>query len=55
MGHYAEPAADDTDFIFIPEVINTPSLPWADEWPRSYTCSLLQTARGTIVNSLNLP
>ena len=54
MGQYAELAETDPDFIFIPEVINLPPLPWAEDWPRSFTCSLLQTIKGTVVNSLSL-
>jgi len=56
VGHHAELAEmADLDYLFIPEVVDMEPLPWAVEWPRGFTCSLLQTAKGVIVNSLHLP
>ncbi len=56
VGHHAElNEMADLDYLFIPEVVDMEPLPWADEWPRGFTCSLLQTAKGVIVNSLHLP
>ncbi|HPT33191.1 MAG: acyl-CoA dehydratase activase [Dethiobacteria bacterium] len=54
VGHYAELADGDLDYIFVPEVVDMPPPPWAERWPRSFTCPLLQTLRGTVVNSLRL-
>ncbi len=54
VGHYAELKDRDLDYIFLPEVVDMEALPWAEEWPRSFVCPLLQTLRGTIVNSINL-
>ncbi|NLX90954.1 MAG: hypothetical protein GXZ07_05120 [Firmicutes bacterium] len=55
VGHYAELAEMDLDYLFIPEVVDMEPLPWAQEWPRAFTCSLLQTSKGVIVNSLRIP
>ncbi len=54
VGHYHELKEKDLDFIFVPEVINTGPLPWAKQWPRSFTCPLMQTISGTVINSLEL-
>jgi len=54
VGHYYELSRQDLDYIFVPEVVNAEPLPWAQSWPRSFTCPLLQTIRGTVKNSLNL-
>ncbi len=55
LGHYQELAErDDLDYIFVPEVVNMEPLPWAEEWPRGFTCSLLQLVWGVVVNSLKL-
>ncbi|HED24011.1 MAG TPA: hypothetical protein ENN91_02700, partial [Firmicutes bacterium] len=54
IGHYRELSEKDLDYIFIPEIINMEALPWASQWPRSFVCPLLQTARGTVVNSIAL-
>lgn len=55
VGHHAELAGMDLDYLFIPEVVDMEPLPWAQEWPRAFTCSLLQTSKGVIVNSLRIP
>ena len=55
MGHYRELVNMETDYIFIPEVIDLEPLPWAAEWPRSLSCPLLMMIRGVAVNSLNIP
>ncbi len=54
VGHYAELLEGDCDYIFIPEVVDMEALPWTDLWPRSFVCPLLQTLRGTVVNSLDI-
>ncbi len=54
IGHYAELKERRPDYIFLPEVVDMEVLPWAEEWPRSFVCPLLQTLRGTVVNSLEL-
>ncbi|MGM0652225.1 MAG: acyl-CoA dehydratase activase-related protein, partial [Bacillota bacterium] len=54
VGHYAELKEMDLDYIFLPEVVDMEALPWAESWPRSFVCPLLQTLHGTIVNSINL-
>ncbi len=52
VGHYAELKESEPDYIFVPEVVDMEALPWAEDWPRSFVCPLLQTLRGTVVNSL---
>lgn len=52
IGHYSELKDMNPDYIFVPEVVNTEALPWAEQWPRSFVCPLLQTLRGTVQNSL---
>lgn len=54
VGHYRELAQQDPDYIFLPEVVDLPPLPWAPRWPRAFTCSLLQTIEGTAISSLSL-
>lgn len=54
VGHYQELVEMELDFIFLPEVVDMESLPWAEDWPRSFTCPLLQTIKGVVVNSLEL-
>ncbi len=54
VGHYHELTEQELDYIFIPEVVNAEPLPWAQEWPRSFTCPLMQTISGTVTNSLGL-
>ena len=55
VGHYGELAREkELDYIFLPEVVDLPPLPWAPRWPRAFTCSLLQTMEGTMVSSLSL-
>ena len=54
VGHYRELAERAPDYIFLPEVVDLKPLPWAPRWPRAFTCSLLQTMEGTMVNSLTL-
>ncbi|HHU75901.1 MAG TPA: hypothetical protein GXZ24_03270 [Firmicutes bacterium] len=55
VGHHAELNEMDLDYLFIPEVVDMEPLLWAREWPRAFTCSLLQTAKGVIANSLHIP
>lgn len=55
IGHYQELLEKDTDYIFIPEVVDMEALSWAPDWPRGFTCSLIQTIRGTVANSLQMP
>ena len=54
VGHYRELSDRNPDYIFIPEVVSMEALPWATEWPKSFTCPLLQTLKGTVVNSLGI-
>lgn len=54
VGHYSDLKDMNPDFIFLPEVVNTEKLSWAEEWPRSFTCPLLQTLRGTVKNSVEI-
>ncbi|MGM0688167.1 MAG: acyl-CoA dehydratase activase [Bacillota bacterium] len=54
IGHYQELKELDPDYIFLPEVIDMEVLPWAEEWPRSFVCPLLQTLWGTVANSIEL-
>lgn len=55
VGHYRELADMGLDYIFVPEVVDMDPLPWALEWPKSFTCPLMQTIRGVVANSLELP
>ncbi len=55
VGHYQELLEKETDYIFVPEVVDLEPLPWAPDWPRGFTCSLIQTVSGTVVNSLQIP
>ena len=55
VGHYQELLEKDLDYIFVPEVVDMEPLPWAPDWPRGFTCSLIQTVSGTVVNSLQIP
>ncbi len=55
VGHYRELVNKDPDYIFIPEVIDLEPLPWAKEWPQSFSCPLLMMMRGIVVHSLNIP
>ncbi|MGI6307151.1 MAG: acyl-CoA dehydratase activase [Dethiobacteria bacterium] len=55
VGHYQDLLEKGTDYIFIPEVVDMEPLAWAPDWPRGFTCSLIQTIRGTVVNSLQIP
>lgn len=54
MGHYGQLAREDLDYIFIPEVVTMEALPWAEDWPRSFTCPLLQTFHRVAQKSLAL-
>ena len=54
IGHYRELVDMPVDYIFLPEVVDMPSLPWSRDWPRNFTCSLLQTIKGTVMSSVNL-
>ncbi len=55
VGHYEDLARRELDYIFVPEVVDMEPLPWAESWPRGFVCPLLQTIRGTVVSSLDLP
>jgi len=54
IGHYQDLKEKEPDYIFLPEVVNMEEVPWAPQWPRSFVCPLLQTLRGTVVNSIDL-
>jgi predicted CoA-substrate-specific enzyme activase len=54
VGHYQELLEAELDFIFVPDVVDMEPLPWARHWPRAFTCPLVQTLKGTVVNSLNI-
>jgi len=54
VGHYEELSEKGVDFIFVPDVVDMEPLLWAPEWPRAFTCPLIQTLKGTVVNSLRL-
>jgi predicted CoA-substrate-specific enzyme activase len=54
MGHYQELVEEELDYIFIPEVVDMEPPPWVKHWPRSFTCSLIQTIKGVVVNSLQI-
>jgi len=54
VGHYGELMEKQPDFIFVPDVVDMEPLPWAPGWPRAFTCSLIQTLKGTVANSLGL-
>ncbi len=54
IGHYQELKERNPDYIFLPEVVDMEALPWAEEWPRSFVCPLLQTLWGTVINSIGL-
>jgi len=53
IGHYQDLKEKDPDYVFLPEVVNTEDLPWGEEWPRNFVCPLLQTLRGTVINSID--
>ena len=55
VGHYGKLAEMDLSYIFVPEVVDMEALPWAPEWPRGFTCSLMQTVKGIVSNSLKVP
>lgn len=55
VGHYQDLWEQDLDYIFLPEVVDMESLPWAKDWPRGFTCPLLQTIRGVVQSSLTIP
>lgn len=56
VGHYAELASQNVDYIFIPEVLDMQTLPWSkNSWRQSTVCPLLQTMYGTVMSSLGLP
>ncbi len=55
VGHYQELLEESPDYIFVPEVVDLEALPWAESWPRAFTCPLMQTIKGVVVNSLELP
>lgn len=54
LGHYAELAQGDAEFIFVPDLVTMEPLPWTTDWPRSFGCPLLQTMWGMVKNSLDL-
>ena len=53
VGHYHQLFSTDLDFVFLPEVVDIEPLPWAQDWPRGFTCPLIQTIRGTTTGSLD--
>ncbi len=55
VGHYGKLAELDLNYIFVPEVVDMEPLPWAPDWPRGFTCSLMQTVKGIVSNSLKVP
>ncbi len=55
VGHYAELVDMDLDFIFSPEPIDLEALPWFPNWPRGFTCSLLQTQDRVVAESVDIP
>ncbi|MEW6080520.1 MAG: acyl-CoA dehydratase activase [Bacillota bacterium] len=55
VGHYEYLHRSNLDYIFVPEPVDMEPLPWATRWPRSFTCPLMQTIRGTVTSSLDLP
>ncbi len=54
VGHYRELMEEEVDYIFVPEVVDMEPLPWAEKWPRSFTCPLMQTIKGVVANSLKM-
>ncbi len=54
VGHYGELVEKDLDYVFVPEVVDMEPLPWAEEWPRGFSCPLMQTVKGIVTNSLGL-
>lgn len=54
-GHYQELAEQDLDYLFVPEVVDAEPLPWARSWPRGFSCPLMQTIQGLVVNSIGVP
>jgi len=54
VGHYQELAQLNLDYIFVPEPVDMEGLPWFPDWPRGFTCSLLQTLDGVVARSINL-
>ncbi len=54
VGHYQALLEQETDIIFIPEVVDMEPLPWAPSWPRGFTCPLMQTIKGVVANSLEM-
>ncbi len=54
VGHYKELVDSAVDYIFVPDVVTLEALPWAEDWPRSFGCPLLQTMWGTAVSSLDI-
>ncbi|HAI21517.1 MAG TPA: hypothetical protein DCM14_06470 [Clostridiales bacterium UBA8153] len=55
VGHYQELLEQDLDWVFLPEVVDLESPPWARGWPKGFSCPLLQTVRGTVVGALDPP
>jgi len=54
IGHYAKLAEMDLSYIFVPEVVDMEPLAWAPAWPRGFTCPLMQTIKGVVVNSIKI-
>ncbi len=54
VGHYRELMEQEVDYIFVPEVVDMEPLPWAEKWPKSFTCPLMQTIKGVVANSLKM-
>lgn len=55
VGHYGKLAEMDLNYIFVPEVVDMEPLPWAPQWPRAFTCPLMQTVKGIVANSIKVP
>lgn len=54
FGHYKDLLEMNVDYIFIPEVIDMEPLPWGENWPKAFTCTLMQTIKGIILNSFDI-
>jgi len=54
VGHYKELKDKDLDFIFIPEPVDMEAIPWFPNWPRGFTCSLLQTLDQVVAKSVDI-
>jgi len=52
VGLHQELLAGDVDFVFVPEVVDQESPPWARDWPMGFTCPVMHTLRATVEASL---